>query len=152
MAPNLTPTRAENAGKIYLKEAVVERQSFGLGFRLLLPEDREESLRRSWRNNHQHTSFRKSHLWAFCLCFPTQCNSNETNCLLSVSWMEVCLFFVFVQLAPLHLEVFKEVHAPLWFLVLFIEKGGACLTVVRTRPLFWEAWKFLKVKFKLPQK
>lgn len=41
MAANLTLARAENAGKIYLKEAVVERQSFGLGFRLLLPEDRE---------------------------------------------------------------------------------------------------------------
>lgn len=39
--PNLIPTRAENVGKIHLKEAVVERQSFGLGFGLVLTEDRE---------------------------------------------------------------------------------------------------------------
>lgn len=41
MAPNLIPTRAENVWNKYLKEAVVERQSFGLGFGLVLAEDRE---------------------------------------------------------------------------------------------------------------
>lgn len=41
MAPNLLPTRAEDVGKMYLKETVVERQSFGLGFALVLTEDRE---------------------------------------------------------------------------------------------------------------
>lgn len=110
MAPNLLPTRAENVGKMYLKETVVERQSFGLGFGLMLIKDREGMTEEKLEGATTNTLPLENSTCGllFVLSHSMQQQSNKLS---AVCALEVCLFFVFVQLAPLH-GGFKEVHRP----------------------------------------